>query len=134
MHAGREDLDVRMLGGGRPFVLEIADAHSEMPAHERLMDLQEQLKASGIGVEVLKLQAGTKSILKMIKVLICLLIIVYATFRSCLGKDTWLALGWRSHKSRQHLRASRQSKDAVLHDIAHRSCLAVRSTMLLVLL
>ena len=102
MHAGREDLDVRMLGGGRPFVLEIADAHSEMPAHERLMELQEQLKASGIGVEVLKLQGGTKSILKMIKVLICLLIIVYATFRSCLGEDTWLALGWRSHKSRQH--------------------------------
>ncbi len=94
MHAGREDLDVRMLGGGRPFVLEIADAHSEMPAQERLMELQEQLKASGIGVEVLKLQGGTKSILKMIKVLICLLIIVYATFRSCLGRIYgWLWAG-----------------------------------------
>jgi tRNA pseudouridine synthase 10 len=68
MYAGREDLDVRMLGRGRPFVLELADARSEMPSQQRLLELQEQLKASGIGVEVLKLQAAPKSILKAIKV------------------------------------------------------------------
>ena len=102
MHVGREDLDVRMLGGGRPFVLEIADAHSEMPAQERLMELQEQLKASGIGIEVLKLQGGPKSILKMIKVLICLLTVVYATFDSCSGQGIWLGLRRRSYKCRQH--------------------------------
>ncbi len=68
MHAGREDLDVRMLGKGRPFVLEIADARSEMPSQQRLQALQDQLKASGIGVEVLQLQAAPKSILKILKV------------------------------------------------------------------
>ena len=59
---------MRMLGRGRPFVLELADAHSEMPSQQRLLELQEQLKASGIGVEVLKLQGAPKSILKAIKV------------------------------------------------------------------
>lgn len=59
---------MRMLGRGRPFVLELADARKEMPSQQRLLELQEQLKASGIGVEVLKLQAAPKSILKAIKV------------------------------------------------------------------
>ena len=68
MHAGREDLDVRMLGNGRPFVLEVADARSKMPSQQRLQALQEQLKASGIGLEVLQLQAAPKSILKILKV------------------------------------------------------------------
>ena len=67
-HAGREDLDVRMLGNGRPFVLEVADARSEMPSQERLQALQEQLRSSGVGVEVLQLQAAPKSVLKAIKV------------------------------------------------------------------
>ena len=67
-HAGREDLDVRMLGSGRPFVLELADARGAMPPPRRLQELQEQLAASGAGVEVLKLQAAPKSVLKTIKV------------------------------------------------------------------
>ena len=67
-HAGREDLDVRMLGSGRPFVLELADARGVMPLQAQLQALQEQLAASGAGVEVLKLQAAPKSILKAIKV------------------------------------------------------------------
>lgn len=60
---------MRMLGSGRPFVLEVADAHGKMPPQQRLEELQEQLKASGIGVEVLKLQAAPKGVLKAIKVL-----------------------------------------------------------------
>ena len=71
MNTGREDLDVRMLGNGRPFVLEIADARSATPSQQRLRALQEQLKASGVGVEVLQLQAAPKSILKTIKVPVC---------------------------------------------------------------
>lgn len=31
MHAGREDFDVRMLGSGRPFVLEIINARAAVP-------------------------------------------------------------------------------------------------------
>ena len=61
-------MDVRMLGTGRPFVLELADARGMMPPQQRLQELQEQLRALGIGVEVLKLQAAPKSILKAIKV------------------------------------------------------------------
>ena len=68
MSAGREDLDVRMLGKGRPFVLEVADARSLMPSQERLQALQEQLKSSGVGVEVLQLQAAPKTVLKTLKV------------------------------------------------------------------
>ena len=57
-----------MLGRGRPFVLELANALGTMPPQSRLQELQEQLAASGAGVEVLKLQAAPKSILKAIKV------------------------------------------------------------------
>ena len=57
-----------MLGSGRPFVLELADARGAMPSPARLQELQEQLAAPGAGVEVLKLQAAPKSILKAIKV------------------------------------------------------------------
>ena len=49
-------------------MLEVADAHSEMPSQQRLQALQGQLRASGIGVEVLQLQAAPKSILKILKV------------------------------------------------------------------
>ena len=59
---------MRMLGSGRPFVLELADARGMMPPQPRLQELQEQLRASGAGVEVLKLQAAPKGLLKAIKV------------------------------------------------------------------
>ena len=70
---------MRMLGNGRPFVLEVADARSEMPSQQRLRALQEQLKSSGIGVEVLHLQAAPKSILKTLKVDACKSTLVYIT-------------------------------------------------------
>ena len=57
-----------MLGGGRPFVLELADARGVMPLQARLQELQEQLRASAVGVEALQLQAAPRSILKAIKV------------------------------------------------------------------
>ena len=33
--AGREDIDVRMMGGGRPFVLEISNQRAAMPPQAR---------------------------------------------------------------------------------------------------
>ena len=42
--AGREDMDVRMLGGGRPFVLEILNQRAAMPALDTFAILEEQLR------------------------------------------------------------------------------------------
>ncbi|GBG32641.1 Hypothetical Protein FCC1311_088662 [Hondaea fermentalgiana] len=39
--AGREDIDVRMLGGGRPFVVELENA-SRIPTQQELVDIQEE--------------------------------------------------------------------------------------------
>lgn len=41
---GREDVDVRMLGSGRPFVLELSNARLGMPSPEQLLDVQRRLK------------------------------------------------------------------------------------------
>ena len=38
--AGREDIDVRMLGSGRPFILEIQNARRGMPPPEQLQRMQ----------------------------------------------------------------------------------------------
>ena len=43
MCAGREDADVRMLGGGRPYVLEIINARAAMPPQSYFDDAQRQL-------------------------------------------------------------------------------------------
>jgi tRNA U54 and U55 pseudouridine synthase Pus10 len=40
MAAGREDMDVRMLGGGRPFVLEVLNARELPLSKERCEALQ----------------------------------------------------------------------------------------------
>ena len=40
---GREDADVRMLGGGRPYVLEIINARAAMPPQSYFDDAQRQL-------------------------------------------------------------------------------------------
>ncbi len=41
--AGREDADVRMLGRGRPFVLEIINARNAMPPQSYFDDAQRRL-------------------------------------------------------------------------------------------
>jgi tRNA U54 and U55 pseudouridine synthase Pus10 len=38
--AGREDIDVRMLGSGRPFILEIQNARRCIPAPEEFQRMQ----------------------------------------------------------------------------------------------
>lgn len=41
---GREDIDVRMLGNGRPFVLELGNAMLGMPSQQALQEAQQKLK------------------------------------------------------------------------------------------
>ncbi len=43
---GREDMDVRMLGSGRPFVLEIANARARLPPPECFDQMAASLNAS----------------------------------------------------------------------------------------
>lgn len=61
-------MDVRMLGSGRPFVLEVANARAAMPPQECFDQMAASLNSSGVGVEVRKLQPVDKDILKLIKV------------------------------------------------------------------
>ncbi len=46
-HAGREDMDVRMLGEGRPFVMEIMNQRAEVPGPEYFADVEKRLKEVG---------------------------------------------------------------------------------------
>lgn len=61
-------MDVRMLGNGRPFVLEIANARARMPPPECFDQMAASLNESGVGVEVRKLQPVDRDTLKLIKV------------------------------------------------------------------
>ena len=70
---GREDMDVRMLGSGRPFVLEIANARARLPPPECFDQMAASLNASGVGVEVRKLQPVDRDTLKLIKVRLLIL-------------------------------------------------------------
>ena len=65
---GREDMDVRMLGSGRPFALEIINAKAEHPPAQAFAAIKEALLASGVGVEVHKLQALSKDSVQLIRV------------------------------------------------------------------
>lgn len=59
--AGREDVDVRMLGEGRPFVVELIDAR-RIPTTETLSEVQEAINSNvGHRVSVNKLSNSTKS-------------------------------------------------------------------------
>lgn len=58
--AGREDIDVRMLGGGRPFSFEIVDP-KRLPEAKELEDAAEKIRNEGEGeVEALKLRLVNK--------------------------------------------------------------------------
>ncbi|CAG9462227.1 unnamed protein product [Pedinophyceae sp. YPF-701] len=65
--AGREDIDVLMLGKGRPFVLEYQNARSKMPGADFFRGVEEQLVSSGVGVEASGLQVIGKELLKELK-------------------------------------------------------------------
>jgi len=60
--AGREDVDVRMLGGGRPFVLELVGCKRPYQSEESLAAVAELINASGL-VEVSELQPCDSSLI-----------------------------------------------------------------------
>ncbi len=61
--SGREDLNVRMLGGGRPFFLEICDPHRLIDPKDTAFykTLEEKVNASTRYVQVRNLRAGSNS-------------------------------------------------------------------------
>jgi tRNA U54 and U55 pseudouridine synthase Pus10 len=65
--AGREDLDVRMLGNGRPFVLEAHNARSPAPGQAQLDAAAAALAAAGVGVEARRLRLVGREALAQLK-------------------------------------------------------------------
>lgn len=66
VHAGREDLDVRMLGHGRPFVLELHNARSPNPGQAALDAAAAALEASDVGVQAKGLRlVGREALLRL---------------------------------------------------------------------
>jgi tRNA pseudouridine synthase 10 len=61
-------MDVRMLGGGRPFVLEVVNAKAEAPSAEAFRGMEAALNASGVGVEVRRLQPIARGTVQLIRV------------------------------------------------------------------
>ena len=61
-------MDVRMLGGGRPFTLEVLNAKCQHPGRADFAAMQEALNGSGVGVELRKLQPITRATVQLIKV------------------------------------------------------------------
>lgn len=62
--SGREDIDVRMLGNGRPFALEVRNARVGMPGVEAGKELAAAVAARGKGVEILGLQGlGSEAVM-----------------------------------------------------------------------
>ena len=48
--AGREDMDVRMLGGGRPFILEVHNPRAPPPSRDDFLEMEAALEAADDGV------------------------------------------------------------------------------------
>jgi len=65
--AGREDIDVRMLGNGRPFILEIFNPRSLMPPPEVWETLAKDLKQADLGVEVVAPQGVSRDLYSRMK-------------------------------------------------------------------
>ena len=61
--SGREDVDVRTLGRGRPFVAELADPHVTLLSAERLLQLQRDVNAAHPEIRVRDLQLVTRSVI-----------------------------------------------------------------------
>eukprot|EP00435_Cladocopium_sp_Y103_P010459 s539_g2.t1 len=76
---GREDIDVRMLGPGRPFVLEVKNARN---LSVKLAEVQSAVNAAGDRVEISELrecQARMRAVLRV---------------SSCFGPTAWLRTSW----------------------------------------
>ena len=57
MHgSGREDIDVRMLGHGRPFILEFVNPRKSLTCHQRLPEMRQfanqSSKVRALGMEI----------------------------------------------------------------------------------
>eukprot|EP00892_Ulva_mutabilis_P004707 jgi/Ulvmu1/2608/UM014_0059.1 len=65
--AGREDKDVRMLGTGRPFALQIINSKAPHPTQEQLRACEEQLAARTAGVRVQGLQLASQEEYELMK-------------------------------------------------------------------
>lgn len=57
--SGREDIDVRMLGNGRPFYVELVNAHAALQPPARYAEMQAAINASTALVQVAHLQPIT---------------------------------------------------------------------------
>ncbi|XP_032228200.2 tRNA pseudouridine synthase Pus10 isoform X2 [Nematostella vectensis] len=65
--SGREDIDVRMLGTGRPFVLEFVNPHRTLLDEDFLSDMQKQINSSTKEIAVSGLQVITKGEYSILK-------------------------------------------------------------------
>lgn len=64
---GREDADVRMLGEGRPFVMEISNPEAGHPSSERLRQIEESLSAADHGARAVGLTPCNRKALEKLK-------------------------------------------------------------------
>ena len=67
MSSGREDIDVRMLGSGRPFVIELKNARKAWPGAAAARALEAAVAAGGGGVEVRGLRDITQDAVAVLK-------------------------------------------------------------------
>lgn len=65
--AGREDIDVRMMGKGRPFVLEIIDAHVPSIPDEALAALQDRVNLGNDALQINSLRPATNEYFDKLK-------------------------------------------------------------------
>jgi len=65
--SGREDADVRMLGNGRPFSVEITDPKTTVISSTMMMSLQSEINSSTDLIGVRDLQFITKALLELMK-------------------------------------------------------------------
>ena len=65
--SGREDVDVRMLGSGRPFAFECVNPRKTRFTQEELLELEEHINSHHKGVVVNSLQVVTKEDIKKLK-------------------------------------------------------------------
>ena len=57
--SGREDIDVRMLGDGRPFILEFVNPRKNQTCHQRLAEMR-QMANQSTKVKALGMEFATK--------------------------------------------------------------------------
>lgn len=67
LSAGREDADVRMLGTGRPFTLEVHNARRGQPDAAACAAMEAAINAAGTGVQVRGLRAADAALVSRLK-------------------------------------------------------------------